>query len=27
VRGEPKDDVATGRRLGEVAGDFIRERS
>jgi predicted alpha/beta-hydrolase family hydrolase len=27
VRGEPKDDVATGRRLGEVAGDFMRERS
>lgn len=26
VRGEPKDDAATGRRLGEVAGDFIRER-
>lgn len=27
VRGQPKDDMATGRRLGEVAGDFIRERS
>lgn len=27
VRGEPKDDLGTGRRLGEVAGDYIRERS
>ncbi|HEX6261719.1 MAG TPA: alpha/beta family hydrolase [Actinomycetota bacterium] len=27
VRGQPKDDAATGRTLGEVAGDFIRERS
>ncbi|HEX6207528.1 MAG TPA: alpha/beta family hydrolase [Actinomycetota bacterium] len=27
VRGQPKDDAATGRALGEVAGDFIRERS
>lgn len=27
VRGEPKDDVGTGRRLGQVAGGFIVERS
>lgn len=26
VRGQPKDDAGTGRRLGEVAGDFIVER-
>lgn len=27
VRGRSKDDVGTGRRLGEVSGDFISERS